>query len=320
MKKFLTTLVFAGIALCVSAQANLLDSFTDIWAAPYDATTGTITFQESWGTCGVVYDTPADWSDYLSVDIELEQASIPLFVVVTYAEAEKTVVTIPAGTSSAKIPLDGVGKKAVKQFDIECDEISGNVAVKFNSVSLVGYDFANVLPDMSVIYGPQSSYNAETGVMTFGDSWATIGVNYGDVNLDQFTVFEVETEPSDILVFVVVEYNAINAETGRHERSLGRIEPGETKLVVYLEDAFKNSVYQVDFECDEVDAAHDVKILKAGFAEKDNTFVEEVAVKNANVDIYNLQGVKVRSNVSHNETTALPSGLYIVDGKKILVK
>lgn len=51
------------------------------------------------------------------------------------------------------------------------------------------------------------------------------------------------------------------------------------------------------------------------------TGVEEVAyVESATVSVYNLQGVCVRSNVLRGEAlTGLPAGLYIVDGKKIMI-
>lgn len=50
--------------------------------------------------------------------------------------------------------------------------------------------------------------------------------------------------------------------------------------------------------------------------EDDGTFIEEPEF----VDVYSLAGVKIYSNISRNEVESLPAGLYIVGGKKVLVK
>ena len=38
------------------------------------------------------------------------------------------------------------------------------------------------------------------------------------------------------------------------------------------------------------------------------------------VDVYNLQGILVKRNISREDLKYLPTGIYIVAGKKILVK
>lgn len=38
------------------------------------------------------------------------------------------------------------------------------------------------------------------------------------------------------------------------------------------------------------------------------------------VDVYNLQGILVKRNISREDIKYLPTGIYIVAGKKILVK
>ncbi len=53
----------------------------------------------------------------------------------------------------------------------------------------------------------------------------------------------------------------------------------------------------------------------------DDTAVEAVAAVNARVDVFNLQGVAVRRNVSMDEATlGLPAGIYIIGGKKVSVR
>lgn len=52
-----------------------------------------------------------------------------------------------------------------------------------------------------------------------------------------------------------------------------------------------------------------------------NSGVENVAVgNNAPVDVYNLQGIEVLHQADSNQIQQLPAGIYIADGKKIVVR
>lgn len=59
-----------------------------------------------------------------------------------------------------------------------------------------------------------------------------------------------------------------------------------------------------------------MRITSVEDIEEDETFIEEPEF----VDVYSLAGVKIYSNISRNEVESLPAGLYIVGGKKVLVK
>ena len=42
---------------------------------------------------------------------------------------------------------------------------------------------------------------------------------------------------------------------------------------------------------------------------------------NAMVDVYNLQGIRIRASVTRAEATAgLPAGVYVIDGRKVTVR
>lgn len=52
----------------------------------------------------------------------------------------------------------------------------------------------------------------------------------------------------------------------------------------------------------------------------DEIFTDNFRDPNKKVDVYNLMGMKVRSSVDNESATAeLPTGIYIVDGKKVIV-
>ena len=77
-----------------------------------------------------------------------------------------------------------------------------------------------------------------------------------------------------------------------------------------------NSGYFVEVPATELDG--DVVIPVDGVLTSINA---ATVVKNENVSVYSLSGVKVRQNVKAGvATNGLPKGLYIVGGKKVLVK
>lgn len=51
-----------------------------------------------------------------------------------------------------------------------------------------------------------------------------------------------------------------------------------------------------------------------------NRMSDELTNGNELVNIYNVQGMLVKENVSKSAITELPAGFYIVDGKKIVVR
>lgn len=48
--------------------------------------------------------------------------------------------------------------------------------------------------------------------------------------------------------------------------------------------------------------------------------INNIYNKTENVDVYTIDGVKCLSKASVNEVNALPKGIYIINGKKIVIK
>ena len=48
--------------------------------------------------------------------------------------------------------------------------------------------------------------------------------------------------------------------------------------------------------------------------------INNIYNKTENVDVYTIDGVKCLSKASINEINALPKGVYIINGKKIIIK
>lgn len=96
-----------------------------------------------------------------------------------------------------------------------------------------------------------------------------------------------------------------------------------TKVSVSV-DAEK-AVVTVDGEKAETDdnGNYIVDITKAtNIVISESSGVESVSIENAakNNNVYNMQGIMVIKNASDNSLTTLPAGLYIINGKKIVIK
>ncbi|WP_257898997.1 hypothetical protein [Hoylesella nanceiensis] len=48
--------------------------------------------------------------------------------------------------------------------------------------------------------------------------------------------------------------------------------------------------------------------------------INNIYNKTENVDVYTIDGIKRLSKASINEINALPKGVYIINGKKIVIK
>ena len=48
--------------------------------------------------------------------------------------------------------------------------------------------------------------------------------------------------------------------------------------------------------------------------------INNIYNKTENVDVYTIDGIKCLSKANINEINALPKGVYIINGKKIIIK
>lgn len=53
---------------------------------------------------------------------------------------------------------------------------------------------------------------------------------------------------------------------------------------------------------------------------KMSRLAEGLGEANTSVDVYNVQGMKVQSNINKSDIKNLPAGLYIVEGKKVIIR
>ena len=176
------------------------------------------------------------------------------------------------------------------------DEVSSNqtqVVVKANKNHNLWYKVG--------IYDPTT--NAQS-IVTYAASDVLQGYTKAETTDDE----NLDTIESDD-THTTYTFNVNNMLSAAGLNSLDDLKPGQRlSLSVYSEDPI-------------TDTLSDEMLI--GVDSEKTTGVEEVAVDSvaARVDVYNLQGVRVRSNVSAQDAlNNLPNGIYIVGGKKVIKK
>ncbi len=148
------------------------------------------------------------------------------------------------------------------------------------------------------------AYDAATKTITFDAAWGWVNWWYGEGDFSEYDNFVLEFEPVSYIVQVMVQYN-------EGDDQAVQAQPGESKLVVPLDAARKNSIKQIAIQNSEPGT---LKLTAAYFsASAGVNAISAAAVHNG---VYNLQGVKVANSL---DEVAAP-GLYISNGKKIIKK
>ncbi len=157
----------------------------------------------------------------------------------------------------------------------------------------------DVLPNLS-----NDAYDAATKTINFEAAWGWVNWWYGEGDFSEYDTFVLEFEPVSYTVQVMVQYN-------EGDDQAVQAQAGESKLVVDLDPARKNSIKQIAIQNSEPGTL----TLKAAYfaAAAGVQAVSATAVRNG---VYNLQGVKVAESL---DEVAAP-GLYIANGKKVIKK
>ncbi len=96
-------------------------------------------------------------------------------------------------------------------------------------------------------------------------------------------------------------------------------------LTLHIETKYNNSELTAESTIDTASILNAIEQVKTDAAIAQKEFEKEVGIhditSNMRVDVYNIQGIKIASNVPFKEvSTSLPTGIYIINGKKYLVK
>ncbi len=97
-----------------------------------------------------------------------------------------------------------------------------------------------------------------------------------------------------------------------------------------LEGVVANELSKVEISLDTLNSPYGDVTVQPVTLQNDNPNVKRIskkaklasglAVSSDKISVYNVAGVLVKENISPSEVNDLPKGLYIVNGKKVVVK
>lgn len=159
-------------------------------------------------------------------------------------------------------------------------------------------------------------------------------------NTAQFSAMQLDiTMPQGLTIDnVTTTSRASNMAMGFNE-----IEPGKWRIVIHSStttNGNEGTLFNITVKADDSFTGNDYINISNIIAVEPSELTHEIGeldvevgtttgVKDINIDnadngpvnVYNMNGQLIRQNVERNEaTTGLPSGIYIVDGKKVIVK
>lgn len=287
----------------------------------YDASIGKLTLN-NWESNAWNFNPGISTSDYEGVKIELAEGVGQGYtsMAITYENGSSQNVSMAEG--SYVVQTDFVFDSPVKSISFSYGNWSGSG------------------PEAGVLYFKQCQVIAKgTGSMsgenvmnigTFSAGWSSFDTTTNTLNLGGWDhakwTFNPALEGSkhEKVVFNFTEPIPNDAaqiellyEGSDNTVSAGSLVKGATKVVAYFPE--DKNISAIGFTASD---GTELKIASAVVVTRNtNNVTTTSAVSSTTTDVYNMQGVKVRSNIIlENATDNLPNGLYIVNGKKIAIK
>lgn len=305
--------------------ANLIGGWNpDTPGINYDAATGKLTLN-NWEGNAWNFDPGISTSDYEGVKIELTEGVGQGYTSMAISYENGSSQNISMAEGATVVQTDFIFDSPVKSISFSYGNWSGSGpetgALYFQQCQIIakgtGSASGENVMDKGTFSAGWSSFDASTLVLNLGGwdhaKWtfnpALEGSKYEKV------VFNfAEPIPNDAAQIELLYEGSDNAV------SAGSLVKGATKVVAYFPE--DKNISAVGFTASD---GTELKIASAVIVPRGNTTggIDATVADNTNTatDVYNLQGVIVRSNVAiENAVDNLPSGLYIVNGKKIAVK
>lgn len=218
-------------------------------------------------------------------------------------------VTATCGSASSEITINVVAKAA--------DKLSAEALANTATLNDVTLDGTNIFADNEI----QITEVPATLTFTFDEthSFSLINIRWEAACPSDYTVVATYADHSTATVLTVSDRKFIGGvnpvdkivENTAYDRSLGNVGLANLKDIKTLTFNITAKDHDYPIRLLGMEAYTDGSIA---------TSISDITVDANNiVDVYNLQGVKIRSNVStDNALDGLPHGIYIVGGRKIM--
>lgn len=304
--------------------ANLIGGYNpDTPGINYDPATGKLTLN-NWEGNAWNFDPGISTDDYEGVKIELSQPVGQGYtsMAITYENGSNQNVSMAEGSTT--VQTDFIFDSPVKSISFSYGNWSGSgpeAGALYLQQCLViakgaGSGEGEDILGKGTFSSGWSGYDATTNTLSLGGwdhaKWAF------DPALDGETYAKVvfsftEPIPNDAAQIELQYEGSDNAV------SAGSLVKGANKVVAYFPE--DKNISAIGFTASD---GTELKIASARIFKRDNsTGIVALPMSDsaATADVYSLQGVKVRSNAAvENATDNLPAGIYIVNGKKVMVR
>lgn len=204
------------------------------------------------------------------------------------------------------------GANKIKSAEVYyADELDGHLFVEYSAENESDYLYKETFADPS-----------EVGVTR---QYETTDKN-GSYRITECEYFDEEGEPTDEPTYKVVHEVTMDEHGNAVLEELFETYEGETELVdaqkaeyLYDEDGNVTEVTYLYYEYETEEFVPDSKMVYGTYTDVSSVKgVEAAAAKDFTV--YNLQGILLKKGVSAAEVGSLPAGLYIINGKKQLIR
>lgn len=267
-------------------------------------------------------DRNVTWENTLSFGAEdFADVNVGNFI---YIEFAATTDVIELKTGGEKLPgsrYTNLGE-GVENYSSYITE-AGLAALKANGLELCGANFT--VKSVSVRNdGFQMPAGAVWGGYFWIDSWNTLEIwkdAFAGYNGEKYLVVylsEDNGENTDYIVNVLTNWGDDGVIANNDK---GNITKSADKAIIDLSDVDLSAMLETTDRVmvqGDPNGGNPFNFTAVALANDISTVVSNAEVANDRVDVFNLQGVKVRSGVAASEAlTDLPAGLYIVGNKKV---
>ncbi len=317
MKKIFTFIsaLFACISMNAATLNLTLEDLNNGWSSSYDAATQTITFEGGWGHRG--WSLNADYSSYNYFVMEISEATTDGAVYIYYGDGSES---NHAFTTSSKYVIGELSdqKSSISAIDV--------VSYSAGTVTIASAYFddstENPLVELDPLVELSLSNFGTTdtdGTLTISDTgwgwhqWWCDPYNLSDYDAIGFTLAEAVDFPVGLEVYYTNDTDGSQMQTVL-------IEAGQTEAMQELNSDLKNAVQKLVFRQQRDDELNTVTLKSiyvrrtgATYTPSTSTGITSIAAATQQTTgkIYNLQGQQVKT---------AQKGIYIINGKKVVVK
>ena len=331
MKKVLLSLLLAFVCVQVSHAQDLPLSLNDVVVfggnSSFNPATGKITFGDNYSPgVGWEFDTPINHTEYpyLKLVFTAKNTVNMLDIKADKVGGGEISIGIPKGVTAFIFNLTS----DVERIYLQCSnwddfDTKGPWTLTLISATLLAPFATEKVPlDLDDIGHGEwwcGTASAAEGTINLNCNWEFVGWDFEEMTGD---VLDANVYVGAGIFFEPMEFQRVDfrGTTDAGADFYSGIPVGGTSIQV----SFAEPIWRIGFQYSNWDGVQQdnpvIKIKEAYLLKKAPTGLKKIVVNTGPVDVYTILGIKIRSKVeAANALTGLKKGIYIVDGKKVVV-